>query len=128
MGDPQQEIFSALLVRLREAGYTVYDGTLPPEAASYPFIYMAESQQVDTPHKSGAFGTVYQTVDIWHNQPEQRGTVSSMLLAAKHAAGNIENTQSYGWYLAGVDQRIQPDTTTKQPLLRGILELEFRFS
>ena len=32
--DPQQELFTALLLGLREQGYDVYDGFLPPEMAA----------------------------------------------------------------------------------------------
>ena len=45
--DPQQEIFTRLLVDLKALGYDVYDGALPPEDTAYPFIYLADSQLID---------------------------------------------------------------------------------
>ena len=126
--DPQQELFTELLIRLREAGYDVYDGELPPEDTPYPFIYMAETQQVDDANKSDVFGSVYQTINVWHNNPRQRGSVSGIILAVKDVCRGIEHTENFGWYLKNVDQQIRADNTTKQPLLRGILDVEFRFS
>ena len=43
--DPQQELFTELLLKLKELGYDVYDTFLPPEDTPYPFIYLADSQQ-----------------------------------------------------------------------------------
>ena len=37
--DPQQELFTALLIAAREQGYDVYDGALPPEDTPYPVSY-----------------------------------------------------------------------------------------
>ena len=64
--DPQQEIFTALLVLIIALGYDVYDGFLPPEDTPYPFVYLGDSQQTDTANKSAVFGNVHQTIHIWH--------------------------------------------------------------
>ena len=45
--DPQQELFTALLIAAREQGYDVYDGALPPEDTPYPFVYLADSRQAE---------------------------------------------------------------------------------
>lgn len=126
--DPQQELFTALLLQLKEKGYDVFDTFLPGEDALYPFVYLADSQQVDDTNKSAVFGNVYQTVHIWHNNPKQRGSVSEIILDVKTMCRKLEHTKNFGWNLLNVNQRVLPDTTTKQPLLHGILELEFRFS
>ena len=81
--DPQQELFTELLLRLKEKGYDVYDTFLPPEGTPYPFIYLADSQQTDDSNKTAIFGNVYQTINVWHNNPRQRGTVSGILLDKK---------------------------------------------
>ena len=125
--DPQQELFSKLLMQLKDKGYDVYDGFLPPEGTQYPFVYMADSTQTDTANKTALFGSVYQTIHVWHNNPMQRGLVSAMLLEAKTICRNINKTANFNWSLRSVDQRILPDNTTKQPLLHGVLELHFDF-
>ena len=130
--DPQQELFSALLVVLREkykdSGTGVYDTFLPPEGTAYPFLYLAGSQQVDQQTKSAVMGTVYQTIHVWHSDPRQRGTVSRLLLEVKELCRRLEHTDNFGWFVDSMEQQILPDNTTKQPLLHGVLEVGFRFS
>lgn len=126
--DPQQELFTKLLTEIKALGYDVYDGFLPPDGAPYPFIYLADSQQTDDANKTAVFGNVYQTIHVWHNNPRQRGTVSKMLLAIKNTCRKLEHTDNFAWDVRNVNQRILPDKTTKQPLLHGLLEIEFSFS
>ena len=126
--DPQQELFTGLLLKLKELGYGVYDTFLPPEDTPYPFIFIADSRQTDTQTKSAVMGNVYQTVHVWHNNPRQRGTVSQMLLDIKKVCYQLEHTENFAWMIRNVNQRILPDNTTKTPLLHGLLEVEFKFS
>ena len=126
--DPQQEIFTELLLQIKALGYDVYDGGLPPEGTPYPFVYLGSSQQTDDANKNAVFGNVYQTIHIWSNTPRNRGNMSRMLLAIKTACRKIGHTAHFAWMLRNVEQRILPDSTTKQPLLHGVLELEFKFS
>lgn len=130
--DPQQELFSELLLLMQEIGkkkgYETYDGELPPETVPYPFIYLADSQMDDLANKTAVFGSVRQTVHVWHNNPRQRGTVSGILLDVKRISRKLEHTENFSWMLTDVVQNVLNDNTTKEPLLHGILELEFRFS
>ena len=126
--DPQQELFTELLLELRKLGYGVYDTFLPPEDTPYPFIYLADSQQTDTQTKSAVMGNVYQTIHVWHDNPKQRGTVSQMLLDVKKVCYKLEHTENFAWMIQSVNQRIRPDNTTMTPLLHGLLEVEFKFS
>lgn len=126
--DPQQELFSALLSELKKLGYDVYDGFLPPKNTPYPFIYLADSTQIDEENKTAVFGRVSQTIHVWHNSPKQRGTVSKILLDAKTMCRKLEKTDNFSWFVRDVNQRILSDDTTKQPLLHGIISVEFSFS
>lgn len=126
--DPQQELFSELLLKMKELGYDVYDTFLPPKGTPYPFIYLSDSQQTDTRNKTAVFGNVSQTIHIWHNNPRQRGTVSKMLLDIKKICYKLEHTENFAWMVRDVNQRILSDNTTKTPLLHGLLEVEFKFS
>lgn len=126
--DPQQELFITLKLGIEAKGYAVYDGFLPPEGTPYPFVYISDSRQSDRELKNATHGFVYQTIKVWHNNPKQRGTLSKMLLDIKTVCRNILHTQNFGWNVRNINQRILPDTTTKQPLLQGILEVDFYFS
>ena len=126
--DPQQELFTELLLKLKDLGYGVYDTFLPPKDTPYPFIYLADNQQTDTKTKSALTGNVFQTIHVWHNNPKQRGTVSQILLDIKKICYMLEHTENFGWFVVNMNQRILPDKTTKTPLLHGVLEVEFKFS
>lgn len=128
MHDPQQELFSKIKTSLETLGYSVYDGVLPPENTPYPFVYLGDCRQLDDENKTQIFGTVYQTIHVWSNTPQNRGTVSTMLLNIKTTCRNIGHTDNFAWMVRNVTQRIIPDATTKTPLLHGVLEIEFRFS
>lgn len=126
--DPQQEIFTAVQLGLKEKGHSVYDTFLPPADTPYPFDYMGECRQIDEENKTAIFGKVYQTIHIWHNNPKQRGTVSQMLLDIKTVCRNITHTKNFAWSCKITNQRIFADNTTETPLLHGVLEVEFQFS
>lgn len=54
--DPQQELFSAVLMALKEkyedTGVGVYDTDLPPEDTPYPFVYLADCSESDQATKN----------------------------------------------------------------------------
>lgn len=128
MMDPQQKLFTELLLRLKKTDYDVYDSFLPPEDTPYPFIYLADCRQSDRRAKGAVIGSVYQTIHVWHNNPRRRGTVSAMLADVRAICYEIEKSAGSTWMVAGVTQRILPDNSTKTPLLHGLLEVEFKFS
>lgn len=109
-------------------GYDVFDGFLPPKDTPYPFIYIADSQQIDSNTKSTVIGDVVQRIHVWHNQPKQRGTVSKMLNDIKVVCRKIEHTQGFSWNVRNINQQILADTTTQTPLIHGVIDIEFRFS
>ena len=126
--DPQQELFTALKLGIENLGYDVYDGTLPPDGTPYPFVYLGESSLVDRQTKSAVIGTVRQTIHVWHNSPKKRGTVSEMMLNIKRVARDIERTKHFGWFVRSLNQQTLPDNTTGQPLLHGVLDIQYQFS
>ena len=126
--DPQQELFTAVKLALEAQGNAVYDGFLPPDGTPYPFVYLADCTQNDTIYKDRIAGTVVLRVHFWHNNPGKRGTVSRMMLEAKDAIRRISHTPHYAWNVASIYQQILSDSTTKTPLLHGVLEIEFKFT
>lgn len=129
MIDPQQELFTKVKLAVEDVigKENVYDGFLPPEGTPYPFVYLGDAYQVDAANKSAIFGTVSLTVHVWHNTPEARGTVSSLMLKIKEAVMQL-NGGHYAWDYRNGQTRILIDNTTKQPLLHGVVELRFHFS
>lgn len=126
--DPQQELFSCIKIALEKKGYAVYDGVLPPKGTAYPFFYLGEVQQTDNILKNGIItGSVYQTIHAWHNNPRQRGVVSSMLADAKRTCMELEHTANYSWMIGGTNQQIFQDNTTEAPLLHGVLDVTYQY-
>lgn len=124
--DPQQELFIYLRKAIKELGYAVYDGALPSENTSYPFVYLADSEvNGDFGYKGIALEDVTQTIHVWHSSPRKRGNVSNMLANIKIAATQI-NTDLYSFHVTSVAQRILTDETTNQPLMHGILEIGYK--
>ena len=126
--DAQQELFTAFKLALEAKGYAVYDGALPSENTPYPFIYLGEFRQTDTERKNAVTGTVYPTIHVWHNNWNQRGTVSRMLLDIKTVCRTLEHTDHYAWLMRNINSMILADNTTKTPLLHGVFEADCLFS
>jgi hypothetical protein len=126
--DAQQELFTRLKLAIEELGYDVYDGFLPPEDTPYPFVYLGEMRQNDNGLKNAVVGIVYPQIHVWINNPNKRGTLSKMMSDIKTECRSIVRTANHGWYLRGMNQHIFSDTTTKTPLLHGVIEPEFQFS
>lgn len=126
--DPQQELFTRLKLDLEAKGYSVYDGALPPKDTPYPLVYLADSQLIDEENKTAVFGGVNQRIHVWHSDLKQRGTVSQMLLDIKTVCRQIKKTNNFAWSVRGINQQILADSTTKQPLLHGVLDVELIFS
>lgn len=126
--DPQQEIFTAIRQAIDNLGYSVFDTALPPEGTEYPFVYIGYTQQVDERNKSRIFGSVYQQVDVWHDDAKRRGDVSAMMLAIKQACFALAHTPCYSIDVTLNDQVIQPDNSTGKTLMRGALEFKIKFS
>ena len=126
--DAQQELFTAIKLALEAKGYAVYDGRLPPEKTPYPFIYLGSFQQIDTELKNAITGTVHPTIHLWHNNWQERGTVSAMLLDIKTVLRAITHTSNFAWLNRNINSQILEDNTTKTPLLHGIVEAACLFS
>lgn len=126
--NPGQELFGALLVALRKAyPGMVYDSFLPPEETPYPFIYLNGTYEIEDFRMKGAyFGQTAISIDVWHNDPTQRGTVDSLLFAVRQICRRIDQTKTYSWCLSSCTLEYLPDTTTSQPLYRGILTLTYK--
>ena len=126
--DPQQELFTRLKLDIEALGYAVFDGFLPPMDTPYPFVYLGDFRQTDTTNKSAVFGNVYGMIHVWIDSPQQRGTLSKMLLDIKTVCRKIEHTDNFSWMLTRANQDIRPDNSTNTPLLHGYIDAGFMFS
>lgn len=132
MMDPQEELFIGLVQGLtdlgKKNGFGVYDGALPPDDGTpYPFVYLADTQQVAQGVKGGLRGTVEQTIKVWVDSPKKRGTLSRVLGLVKDFCQQYTLSASCGWILTGISQTILPDNSTATPLMQGILYVDFAY-
>lgn len=130
MMDPQQELFTRLLVDLtaygKEKGIGVYDSILPPGGTPYPFIYLGDvSQEDDMGNKSMIFAACTVMIHVFSDQPRRRGTLSGILSDIRSICRNIERTSGYAWRGTGMSQQILPDNTTAVPLMHGVITADF---
>lgn len=131
--DSQQELFSALLVKLKKEleskGVNVYDTFLPSEGTPYPYVYIGNSQLVDDyGNKTMILGNVTQVVDVWHNNPRKRGELSEIMMIVKNVARQINRTNNFAFQIKDINQRILSDSSTGAPLMHGVLELDFKIT
>lgn len=126
--NPAMELFGALLVLLRKTyPDIVFDTFLPPESTPYPFIFLNDGYEIEDFRMKGAyFGQTSISIDVWHNDPTQRGTVDSLLFAVRQICRRIDQTKTYSWCLSSCTLEYLPDMTTIQPLYRGILTLTYK--
>lgn len=126
--DAQQELYTTILVRLRET-FDVYDGALPPEGTPYPFVYMGDVTDSDdyrTKDKGiTPWGRTDIRVHVWHNKVTERGTLSEIVRQVKDVLRSITKTTGYEWEVRYLTSNILPDNTTKAPLLHGVIDATY---
>ena len=127
MPSPQQEIFMAIRGICTKLGYTVYD-YLPPDGVAYPFVFVGEQYSNDQANKSAVFGTVNQTVHIYHNDYKKRGTTTTMMDAIKTEIRKLKSTPHFYVRVRSMDDQILTDNTTATPLLHGVIEIAIQFN
>lgn len=129
MLSPQQEIFTAvrgICVNLFGAS-NVFD-YLPEDGTPYPFVFIGEQLSNDQRNKSAVFGTVTQTVHVYHDDYKKRGSTTSMVMAIQEAVRALKSTAHFYLDVRSINGQVLPDNTTATPLLHGIIEIEFHFN
>jgi hypothetical protein len=101
---------------------------LPPEGTPYPFVFIGEQLSNDQRNKSAVFGTVNQTVHVYHNDYKKRGSTTTMMMAIQEAVRSLKSTDHFHLDIRNINGQVLPDNTTATPLLHGIIEIEFHFN
>ena len=122
----EQEVFDAIFVTCLNLGYDTYD-YLPAKDAKYPFVFVGEIFQQDRHTKSGLFGDIQATVHIYNDRKKRRET-TTMRDTIKHELYKVKRAGNIYLRLKRGTGQILIDNSTPEPLLHGILELEFTFN
>lgn len=129
--DSQQELYTKILVDLRGTfgPENVYDGALPPEDTPYPFVYMGDVTDGDDYQIKdkgiNPWGRTDIRIHVWHNKVTERGTLSEIVRQVKEILRTVSRTENYVWDLRSLTSNILPDTTTKTPLLHGVVDATY---
>lgn len=125
----QQEFFMALRKALKDKGYAVYDGALPPDKTPYPFIYLSGSWHNPQDIKYGDVGRITQVVQVWGTY-KMRGTISTICADVLNTAKTIRETDTFAYQvrLNETEQQIINDDTTSTPLMQGYTSLRVAYS
>lgn len=123
---PQQQIYDAVFLVAHNLGYSVFD-YLPANQVAYPFVFVGEQIDQDLVTKSSVYGRVQQTIHFYHTHRKRR-VVTSMMDAVKAECRRLKRTENFYITVKKVSARTLPDNSTGEPLLHGIVEIEFQFN
>ena len=128
MNSPRQEIFTMCRqAAVRVLGESSVFDYLPGKETTYPFVFIGEQYGEDIRYKTVVAGDCTQTIHVYHNDPNKRGTTQNIMDHVLNEIRKMKHTRTF--YIELVDTRTQmlPDNTTSTPLLHGVLELRFKF-
>lgn len=107
-------------------GYNTFD-YLPPDKTGYPFVFVGEQFDQDLMTKSVVYGLVNQTIHIYHNYRKRR-ELTDMMNALKREFRKLKRAGNYHIAVRNMNAQTLIDNSTGEPLLHGIIEVEFRFN
>lgn len=121
---PEQELYDRLyIISQNELGYDTYD-QLPRLDANYPFVELAETQNISNDKKNSRQGQVTQTVNFWGSEDMRYQLVKMM---EKFLFDRVR-TDNYVYVLDHVEKRILPDSSVPNTrLFHGVLTLVFDY-
>lgn len=123
---PQQYIFDEVFIQSLNLGFRTFD-YLPPESAGLPFVFIGEQFNEDIANKTNVHGFVNQTIHIYHDRKRRR-ELTDMINALKASIRKMKNAGPYRVRVNSVTDQMIFDNSTAEPLLHGIIEIEFRFN
>ncbi|MDY0394790.1 hypothetical protein ACFSMW_06605 [Virgibacillus halophilus] len=123
---PQQQIFDAVYAASLKLGYATFD-YLPANKVAYPFVFVGEQSDQDRRNKSIIYGDVQQTVHIYHNYKKRR-ELTTMMDKLKVSCRSLKRTENFYVTCKNITAQTITDDSTADPLLHGILEVEFTFN
>ncbi|MBW8350779.1 DUF3168 domain-containing protein [Bacillus sp. IITD106] len=123
---PQQQVFDAVFLASFLLGYKTFD-YLPAKETTYPFVYIGEQTDQDRRTKSLIYGRVQQTIHIYHDYKKRR-ELTTMMDKLKVECRKLKQTENFYLTFKNITSRTLIDTSTGEPLLHGVIEVEFQFN
>ena len=101
---------------------------MPPEGTPYPFIFLADFQQIDEGLKDVSIGEVHPVIHIY-GLLRKRGTVSAVSLGVKQTCIGLKSTDNFTWHCRrNMTSRSGIEDEGNTRLNHVVLEPTFEFS
>ena len=123
--NPEQDLFTSILIKLKDKKYNVYDLFIPKEPL-YPLVLIGASITSDTIFKNGIGGKISLTLHFYHNNLYERGIITKLI---DDVRGNVREIKgsSFNFRNINATQRMLIDSSDNG-LYHGVLDLEYIFS
>lgn len=120
---PQQQIFDTVFLSSLRLGYRTVD-YLPSRDFNLPFVFIGEQFDQDLRTKTNLYGSVQQTIHVFHERQNRRD-LTTMMNNIKKELRNLKLTENF--YLSCKNITSQTLIDADSGLLHGIIEVEIIF-
>ncbi len=123
---PQQQVYDAVFLASMNLGYRTVN-YLPAKDFGYPFVFVGEQSDQDYRTKDVIYGRVQQTVHVYHSNSKRRD-LTTMMNNLKTEFRKLKHTENFYVTCKSITAQTLMDNTDTEPLLHGIIEVEFQFN
>lgn len=123
---PEQAIFDDAFSISLNKGYNTFDYK-PKDITPYPFVYIGQTSNTGQLTKAYMYGNVLQIIEVWHDYKKRR-ELTDIMNDLKFALVRSRNITDYSIALRNYNTQIRIDDSTGDPLLQGIIEVEYRYN
>ncbi len=125
MKSPRQLLYDTVFERLSMLGFIVYD-KLPMEEVPYPFIVIKNNlSEYDKRQKSNRSMALSLKIDIWHLS-DNRGEYDKTLTQIEQSLFSLVSIEGLPLMVRDLRTNEMTDTTTKDSLLHGIIDVTYQ--
>lgn len=122
---PQQQLYDAVFLASYNLGYRTFD-YLPATQVGYPFVYVGEYTDQDRRTKDMIYGDMQLTLHVYHDYRKRR-ELTTMMDRLKIECRKLRRTDNFYVTCKRVTARTMIDNSASEPLLHGVVEVEFTF-
>jgi len=125
MKSPRQLLYDTVFERLSMLGFVVYD-KLPMEEVPYPFIVIKNNlSEYDKRQKSNRSMALSLKIDTWHLS-DNRGEHDKTLTQIEQSLFSLVSIEGLPLVVRDLRTNEMTDTTTKDSLLHGIIDVTYQ--
>ena len=125
MKSPRQLLYDTIFERLSMLGFVVFD-KLPMEEVPYPFIVIKNNlSEYDKRQKSNRSMALSLKIDTWHLS-DNRGEHDKTLTQIEQSLFSLVSIEGLPLVVRDLRTNEMTDTTTKDSLLHGIIDVTYQ--